>query len=155
MQWLEEARGHLVGAGGLAVAMVVGFWAWLKTRPSRAQDKATELTAEAAWQDSIARMAESFTATMERLVSTQATQLAAYERRIGVLESENEQCRGENRQLHQRVDSLERALIRADIALPAPATTGPAIELDARSGLATPSHPRKPRRPRRSRNPKE
>ena len=154
MQWLEEARGSALGLGGLALAMIAGFWAWLKTRPSRAQDDAALMTGAAAFQNALATQSRVFADTMDTLVSRQAEHMAAQDRRIKALEDENEQCRGENRQLHQRVDSLVHALIRAGVAVPQPMTTGPALELDARSGLTEPPA-RKPRRPRRPRSSKE
>ena len=162
MQWVGDARGLLVGAGGVAAAMVTGFWAWLKTRPTKAQDQADLMTGAAAFQQALSAQASAFISTLNQVIERQAQDLAAMSSRIATLEDENEQCRGENRQLHQRVDSLERALIRAGVDLPEPQQTGALVDLNTRSGLlaetppATPPAQRtKPRRPRRSRKPKE
>lgn len=126
--WLEQSVIPLLAAlgGGGAV------WGFLKavaaSRASaavaRIREPAELLGAMGAFQEALNRQAEAITADLRAEVQALKEEAEGLRERIVELEEENLQCRGENREMKQRVGSLEAFLRRQGIDLPGGSAEG-------------------------------
>lgn len=126
--WYER-----VAEGGLAAALGAGgIWAWLTARAKAKADSAAAyskqpadlLTATAGFHAALSAQAEAFTKTLLEVNAKLAAQVEELISRVHDLEEENQQCRGENRQMAQRVESLEAYLRRRGVDVPASGMAG-------------------------------
>jgi uncharacterized protein HemX len=108
----------LIATAALAVLTGNGLWGWLR---DRAKLRAAQRAAKAAEPADLATAYASFAKTLndqaEAFIKALQAERANLVRRVselGVeverLSREHEECLGENRQLRQRIDSLERLL---------------------------------------------
>jgi hypothetical protein len=140
--WIIAALTSLVGGGGL--------WGWLTERArAKARAPAAEADAQAAIGRAQAAFAEALTkqgtAFAESLMEERQAReelIAQLQVRVRGLEAENEQCRGENRQMSQRFDSLVSELRKRGIDLPARDFPGAFVMLE--DGKATVLRPAGP-----------
>jgi len=113
--WLEEIAKPIVlitgGAGGMWAVLKAVASARASEAVAKVKQPADLLQAMAAFQAALNSQAEAITADLREMVERQGD-------RIHELEAENEQCRGENRQMSQRLESLEALLRRRGIDLP-------------------------------------
>ncbi|WP_426043713.1 hypothetical protein [Caulobacter sp. DWR3-1-2] len=138
--------------GIVAVASVclggaaTGLFTWLTSKTKAPADMTT---AQAAFQIALNAQADAF---MQRLqwdrdgLQQRVNELMI---RVEALERENVECRGENAQLHQMIESLEQHLARSGIAMPPRRTARPFIVMEGgRTTTLTADQPAQ-RRPRR------
>ncbi|HYD45820.1 MAG TPA: hypothetical protein VEA79_11215 [Phenylobacterium sp.] len=91
-----------------------GVWAWLS---SRQKSPAEMVSAAAAFQVALNSQADAFIGKLQTLVRDHERTIADLAQRVRDLEAENEECRGENRQLRQAIESLRRQLIAAGVKI--------------------------------------
>jgi septal ring factor EnvC (AmiA/AmiB activator) len=133
-----------------------GFFAWLTTKTKAPADV---MSAQAAFQIALNTQSDAF---MKRLqddrdgLQSRVNELLT---RVEALERENVECRGENAQLHQLIESLEANLARSGIIMPARRAARSFIVMEG--GKVTTMTPdaaapaRSTPKPRRRRKPKE
>jgi TolA-binding protein len=96
----------IAGVGALGGGGIAGVAVALIRRPVDSVGAAT------AFQQALNSQAQAFIATLAQINDGLEKQVGQLEGRVRELEEENLQCRGENRDLRQRLDSLERGLKR-------------------------------------------
>ena len=148
MDWsaIILAGASALGGGGLAGVAVA-----LIKRPVDSVGAAT------AFQQALNSQAQAFIATLTEVNKGLEGQVGALEGRIRELEEENDLCRGENRQLKQRLDSLERGLRRRGAKIPPQGVEGALIRLEGETAevVIAPSRPPGPQPSRSRRRRKE
>lgn len=108
-------------AGGSTVAGVVlgkVFDMITAGRSAKAKEPADLVQAVAVMQKAVADQAEAFTQALLQNNGELRSEVDRLARRVETLEAENVQCRGENAQLHQMIESFEEHLRRAGIDMP-------------------------------------
>jgi len=82
--------------------------------------------------------------TYSSIIAELRTELRRLGERVDALETENESCRGENRELRQHLSSLEVILRDAGIPVPAKELPGSLVILEGRRATVMKPRPRKP-----------
>lgn len=108
LPWLIAAAVSVVGGGGV--------WGWLAAHAQLKEAKRLALAAEpadlatayASFAKTLNDQAEAFIAALQKERSDLVLQLSAVRHEVDRLSADHEQCLAENRQLKQRIDSLER-----------------------------------------------
>lgn len=101
--WVVAALTSLAGGGGL--------WGWLNTRAKlKAAAPADLATAYASFAKTLNDQAEAFIKTLQAERADLVGQMHGLRLDLDRLSQEHEECLGENRQLRQRLDSLERKM---------------------------------------------
>ncbi|MDO1560433.1 hypothetical protein Q0812_13440 [Brevundimonas sp. 2R-24] len=127
---------EMLGSAGIG-GLIVGFWQYMS---ARLKSKPDADTAQAALIEGAAALQMALNKTAEGLVSDLRHQLEEQAKRIEALEADKEQCRGENRQMAQRVDSLEALLRRNGITVPEATARGALLVVEG--GQATVMKPK-------------
>ncbi len=133
-QWLIEVAtlfgGIVAGAGGLWAALKVIAAAKSTEAVARIQAPAELLPAMAAFQEALNKQAESLVEDLRSEIAALKEEAAGLRERIVELEGDNLLCRGENRDMKQRVGSLESWLRRAGIEVPGGTASGSLITIE-------------------------
>lgn len=155
---MKDALALALASGG---SMIVGGFVtagfnWLTERTkARASAPATVAGAQAAFANALTQQAEFFIKALQddrshlenRVEELQQT-VDQLKEEASALRAEHHTCLGENRQLNQRIDSLEAQLRRQGVPLPPAAKVSGFIELrDGKATVLQPTHD-KPRRRR-------
>lgn len=122
-----------------------GVWGWLSARAKLKAEKAAAIEAapavilasQATFQAALTAQAEVFIKALQEELGHRANRVHALERRVEEVEREAADCLGRERDMHQRIDSLERQLEREgrppprrrpkvlkDVVTPGPPTKG-------------------------------
>lgn len=119
---------ELAGTAGVG-ALILGFWQWIAARLKAKSEDRVAGAAEAAAQADIIEGAAAFHRALKETAEHLVSELREEVRRlrdecgehraeIEALKAENEHCRGENRQITQRLESLQSVLRRNGIDVP-------------------------------------
>lgn len=146
--------------GGLLGAAITSAFGWA-TEKSKASAPAAIAASQTAFQVALNDQATAFIkalqsdrSELENEVAALRAALDAQGRELAALREDHSTCLGENRQLNQRIDSLEAELRRRGVDLPRGAKVTGFVELsDGKATVLQPTlqPPPRPRRRRRER----
>lgn len=114
------------GSGALAAAAIGALGAWAQASAKlRAASKVAEAaapadlaTAYATFAKTLNDQAEAFIRALQEERANLVKRLGEMSQQILALQTEHEACLGDNRNLHQRIDSLESRLRKSGVDIP-------------------------------------